>query len=82
MSPLEPKTIMLHGRRARYLQVGNGPPLLLIHGFAGTLENKASAICSSRSGMSARRSLGTRLAAASPARTPPFRAMQGARSVG
>jgi hypothetical protein len=39
VSPLEPKTIMLHGRRVRYLQVGSGPLLLLIHGLAGTLEN-------------------------------------------
>jgi pimeloyl-ACP methyl ester carboxylesterase len=31
--------IMLHGRPLNYMQVGNGPVLLLIHGIAGILEN-------------------------------------------
>ncbi len=35
----EPTTIMLHGRRVNYVQAGNGPVLLLIHGIAGALEN-------------------------------------------
>jgi len=30
---------MLHGRRVNYVQAGNGPVLLLIHGIAGSLEN-------------------------------------------
>jgi pimeloyl-ACP methyl ester carboxylesterase len=30
---------MLHGRPLNYVQAGNGPVLLLIHGIAGTLEN-------------------------------------------
>lgn len=39
MSPPEPTMIMLHGRPVNYVQAGNGPVLLLIHGIAGTLEN-------------------------------------------
>ena len=39
MSVIEPGEITLHGRSQRYLQAGNGPVLLLIHGIAGTLEN-------------------------------------------
>jgi pimeloyl-ACP methyl ester carboxylesterase len=39
VSPPAPATIMLHGRRVNYVQAGDGPVLLLIHGIAGTLEN-------------------------------------------
>jgi pimeloyl-ACP methyl ester carboxylesterase len=39
VSAPEPTTIMLHGRHLNYVQAGNGPVLLLIHGIAGTLEN-------------------------------------------
>jgi pimeloyl-ACP methyl ester carboxylesterase len=39
MSAPEPTMIMLHGRPLNYVQAGNGPVLLLIHGIAGTLEN-------------------------------------------
>ncbi|MGD0455239.1 MAG: alpha/beta fold hydrolase [Solirubrobacteraceae bacterium] len=39
MNAVEPTTIVLHGRRVRYVQAGSGPVLLLIHGLAGTLEN-------------------------------------------
>lgn len=39
VSAPEPTTIMLHGRPLNYVQAGNGPVLLLIHGIAGTLEN-------------------------------------------
>jgi pimeloyl-ACP methyl ester carboxylesterase len=36
---METKELMIHGRGVRYAQAGSGPPLLLIHGIAGTLEN-------------------------------------------
>jgi len=39
MSPLEMRTVTLHGRAMRYTAAGNGPTLLLIHGMAGTCEN-------------------------------------------
>ena len=39
MSPLDIQTRKLHGRAVRYAQAGSGPPLLLIHGMAGTCEN-------------------------------------------
>jgi pimeloyl-ACP methyl ester carboxylesterase len=39
MHAIEPKTLSLHGRPLNYLQAGNGPVLLLIHGMAGTCEN-------------------------------------------
>ena len=39
VSPPDRRTIMLHGRRVNYVQAGNGPVLLLIHGIAGSLEN-------------------------------------------
>lgn len=39
MSVIEPDEIILHGRSLSYVQAGNGPVLLLIHGVAGTLEN-------------------------------------------
>jgi pimeloyl-ACP methyl ester carboxylesterase len=35
----EIKTIALHGRRVSYVEAGEGPVLLLIHGMAGTCEN-------------------------------------------
>ena len=39
MNALEPKTLTLHGRPVSYLQAGEGPALLLIHGIAGNFEN-------------------------------------------
>jgi pimeloyl-ACP methyl ester carboxylesterase len=39
MSPMGTKVLMIHGHGVRYAQAGSGPPLLLIHGIAGTLEN-------------------------------------------
>jgi pimeloyl-ACP methyl ester carboxylesterase len=39
VSVIEPDEITLHGRSQRYVRVGSGPVLLLIHGVAGTLEN-------------------------------------------
>lgn len=36
---IEPRELSLHGRRVSYVQAGDGPVLLLIHGMAGTLEN-------------------------------------------
>jgi pimeloyl-ACP methyl ester carboxylesterase len=39
MSPIEPATMTLHGRRVSYVKAGSGPVLLLIHGMAGTLKN-------------------------------------------
>ncbi|HTR89020.1 MAG TPA: alpha/beta fold hydrolase [Solirubrobacteraceae bacterium] len=39
MTALEPKTVTLHGRPVSYVQAGEGPVLLLIHGIAGTFEN-------------------------------------------
>jgi pimeloyl-ACP methyl ester carboxylesterase len=44
MSPLEPRTIAIHGRSIQYVQAGSGPVLLLIHGMAGTLENWSAVI--------------------------------------
>jgi pimeloyl-ACP methyl ester carboxylesterase len=35
----ETKTAMLHGRPVSYVEAGEGPVVLLIHGMAGTLEN-------------------------------------------
>ena len=39
MTALEPKTVSLHGRSISYLEAGEGPLLLLIHGIAGTRES-------------------------------------------
>lgn len=39
MTGTEPKTVVLHGREVSYLQAGEGPVLLLVHGMAGTCEN-------------------------------------------
>jgi pimeloyl-ACP methyl ester carboxylesterase len=39
MTALEPKTVTLHGRSVSYVEAGEGPLLLLIHGIAGTCEN-------------------------------------------
>jgi pimeloyl-ACP methyl ester carboxylesterase len=39
MSAMETKLLMIHGHGVRYTQAGSGPPLLLIHGIAGTLES-------------------------------------------
>lgn len=36
---IEAREIALHGRRVNYIQAGDGPVLLLIHGVAGTLDN-------------------------------------------
>ncbi len=42
MSVLEPdevQTRLLHGRSISYVEAGEGPVLLLIHGMAGELQN-------------------------------------------
>ncbi|HKI66950.1 MAG TPA: alpha/beta fold hydrolase [Solirubrobacterales bacterium] len=39
MSELQPKTANVHGRSVSYLEAGDGPVLLLVHGIAGTCEN-------------------------------------------
>jgi pimeloyl-ACP methyl ester carboxylesterase len=39
MNAIEARTVALHGRHVTYLEAGNGPVLLLIHGMAGTCEN-------------------------------------------
>ena len=39
MSLLEPRTVMLHGRRMTYVEAGAGPVLLLVHGMGGGYEN-------------------------------------------
>lgn len=36
---LEPETIQVGGQRINYLKTGEGPPLVLIHGFGGDLNN-------------------------------------------
>jgi pimeloyl-ACP methyl ester carboxylesterase len=38
-APIQRRTCVLHGRQVAYVQEGNGPVLLLIHGIAGTLDN-------------------------------------------
>jgi pimeloyl-ACP methyl ester carboxylesterase len=38
------KTVILHGRPLSYLEAGEGPVLLLVHGMAGTCENWRSVI--------------------------------------
>jgi pimeloyl-ACP methyl ester carboxylesterase len=39
MNTIEPRTVMLHGRALNYLEAGEGPLLLLVHGMAGTCES-------------------------------------------
>ncbi len=39
MSPMEAKTVSLHGHPVTYAEAGSGPVLLLIHGMAGNFEN-------------------------------------------
>ena len=39
VKPMEPKTLMLHGRPVIYAQAGAGPVLLLVHGMGGGYEN-------------------------------------------
>ncbi|HEU5142994.1 MAG TPA: alpha/beta fold hydrolase [Solirubrobacterales bacterium] len=39
MSEPAPKTVTLHGRSVTYVEAGEGPVLLLIHGMAGTCAN-------------------------------------------
>jgi pimeloyl-ACP methyl ester carboxylesterase len=41
---IEPQTISLHGRRLRFVEVGSGPVLLMIHGMAGTYESWSAVI--------------------------------------
>jgi pimeloyl-ACP methyl ester carboxylesterase len=41
---IEPRTISLHGRRLRFVEVGSGPVLLMIHGMAGTYESWSAVI--------------------------------------
>jgi pimeloyl-ACP methyl ester carboxylesterase len=38
MDAIEPRTISLHGRQLRFVEMGSGPVLLMIHGMAGTYE--------------------------------------------
>lgn len=42
MIPLRDESVRLGGRRIRYLIGGEGPPLLLCHGFMGSAENFAA----------------------------------------
>lgn len=35
--PLPIKTVLVHGQRLAYLDVGTGPPVILIHGFGGSM---------------------------------------------
>jgi len=39
MTQMQVKTAIVHGRSVSYLEAGEGPVLLLIHGIAGTCEN-------------------------------------------
>jgi len=39
MSELLPKTANVHGRSVSYIEAGDGPVLLLVHGIAGTCDN-------------------------------------------
>jgi pimeloyl-ACP methyl ester carboxylesterase len=43
-SPVETKTVNLHGRAVSYVEGGSGPLLLLIHGMAGTAANWQSVV--------------------------------------
>jgi pimeloyl-ACP methyl ester carboxylesterase len=39
-TPIEPlpiKTVLVHGQRLAYLDAGTGPPVILIHGFGGSM---------------------------------------------
>ncbi|HEY5815403.1 MAG TPA: alpha/beta fold hydrolase [Solirubrobacterales bacterium] len=44
MSELRTKTAVVHGRSVSYLEAGEGPVLLLVHGIAGSCENWREAI--------------------------------------
>lgn len=44
MSEPGPKTVTLHGRSVTYVEAGEGPVLLLIHGMAGTCANWSEVI--------------------------------------
>lgn len=37
VEPLPIKTVLVHGQRLAYLDVGTGPPVILIHGFGGSM---------------------------------------------
>lgn len=37
VEPLPIKTVLVHGQRLVYLDVGTGPPVILIHGFGGSM---------------------------------------------
>lgn len=39
MAAMQTKTVDVHGRSVSYLEAGEGPVLLLVHGIAGTCEN-------------------------------------------
>jgi pimeloyl-ACP methyl ester carboxylesterase len=39
VGPMEPRTMMLHGRVVTYAEAGAGPVLLLVHGMGGGYEN-------------------------------------------
>ena len=45
--PGEPKAatfVTVEGARVRYLDVGDGPPVVLVHGFASSLETWAAVV--------------------------------------
>ena len=37
VEPLPIKTVLVHGQRLAYLDVGTGPPVIFIHGFGGSM---------------------------------------------
>ena len=37
VEPLPIKTVLVHGQRLAYLDIGTGPPVILIHGFGGSM---------------------------------------------
>lgn len=39
MNVMKPNTVMLHGRAVMYIEAGEGPVLLLVHGMGGGYEN-------------------------------------------
>jgi pimeloyl-ACP methyl ester carboxylesterase len=39
VKPMEPRTLVLHGRPVTYAEAGSGPVLLLVHGMGGDFEN-------------------------------------------
>jgi pimeloyl-ACP methyl ester carboxylesterase len=39
MAETQAKTVSIHGNEVSYLELGEGPVLLLVHGMAGSCEN-------------------------------------------